>query len=145
MKFFETVLTGLNGKRGSVLFQLPPSLTKDVPLLADFLEEVSKTMKQAFEFRHSSWFDDEVFTTLGSHQAALCIAESAELATPAIATADFGYLRLRREDYSTKELSEWAEKIQKLQKQWTETFVYFKHEKTGSGPVFGRQMALALG
>ena len=90
-------------------------------------------MRAAFEFRSASWFNEEVYAALRQHNAALCLAESEDLSTPAIATADWGYLRLRRDDYSAADLRRWAN----LASQWTETFTAFKHEDTGRGPKFG--------
>ena len=94
-------------------------------------------MRCAFEFRHASWFDEAVFATLHAANAALCIAECEELATPAVATADFGYLRLRREDSTRAAIARWA-KFVRAQTDWREAFVYFKHEETGVGPKFAR-------
>jgi len=88
----------------------------------------------AFEFRHVSWFEDETFAILKRFKCALCVAESSELATPRISTAGFGYLRLRREDYTDRELAKWAEWIRS--QPWKETFVYFKHEEKAVGPAF---------
>ncbi len=135
--FFQGVLANLGGKLGAVLFQLPPSFKKDEALLREFLHELPPGMQAAFEFRHASWFADEVFDALKERNAALCIAESAEAAAPSVATADFGYLRLRREDYQPDDIARWAEFV-KGQAQWRETFVYFKHEEAGVGPRFAR-------
>ncbi|MDB6072848.1 MAG: hypothetical protein JWO89_488, partial [Verrucomicrobiaceae bacterium] len=97
-------ISPMREKLGVVLFQLPPYFKSDAALLSDFLPSLPAGMKAAFEFRHASWFDDGVYDVLRANNAALCIAESEDLATPAIATADFGYLRLRREDYTTANL-----------------------------------------
>ena len=99
----------MDEKLGPLLFQLPPSFKKDAQILSAFLDELPEGIRAAFEFRHESWFDDEVFESLRAHNAALCIAESEKLTTPALATADFGYLRLRREDYTATDVARWAE------------------------------------
>lgn len=135
---FQEAIIPVGGKLGAVLFQLPPTFEKDTPLLRDFLTSLPAGMRAAFEFRHESWFAEEVFDALRAGQAALCIAESETLVTPAVATAGFGYLRLRREDYEPAELAKWAESV-RTQTQWREAFVYFKHEETGVGPKFARQ------
>lgn len=106
LDYFHKVVTGLGDKLGVVLFQLPPFLHKDTPLLLNFLETIPAGMRAAFEFRHPSWLVDEVFVHLEKHNAALCLAESADLTTPRVATADFGYLRLRREDYLDADISD---------------------------------------
>src|SRR5438270_11444061 len=98
----------LEAKLGAVLFQLPPNFKKDTGLLAEFLECVPSGLRAAFEFRHPSWFDEEVFTILNGKNIALCINESADLSAPVVATADYGYLRLRREDYTSAVVERWA-------------------------------------
>jgi uncharacterized protein YecE (DUF72 family) len=140
MKYFHEVMLGLGEKRGAVLFQLPPNFEKDAPLLLDFLRSLPKAMKSAFEFRHDSWFDDEVFSHLKKYNAALCLAESADLTTPREVTADFGYLRLRREDYRKADIAAWAEFIEKQKSKWQDAFIHFKHEAKGVGPKFAAQM-----
>jgi uncharacterized protein YecE (DUF72 family) len=144
MACFHSIVLGLGDKLGPVLLQLPPNFAKDVPRLHSFLEELPKEMKVAFEFRHSSWFDDEVFEELRAHNAALCSAESEDLRTPSVATADFGYLRLRREDYTEANLADWAGYVRRQASQWSDAFVYFKHEKTGIGPKFGKRFTELL-
>ena len=139
MAYFHQVMLGLGGKRGAVLLQLPPNSEKDAEVLEAFLKDLPEGMRAAFEFRHESWFNDEVYALLKKHNAALCLAESAELVTPREVTADFGYLRLRREDYSDEELEDWAAFVKKQKKRWGDVFVYFKHEEKGVGPVFAKK------
>jgi uncharacterized protein YecE (DUF72 family) len=145
LDIFQRVVTGLGAKLGPVLFQLPPSFKKDASLLNDFLDSLPAGIRAAFEFRHASWFEYEVFSHLQKHNTALCIAESGDLATPNLATADFGYLRLRREDYQTPDITRWAEFIQAQQERWSHAFVYFKHEESGMGPQLAKQMQEDLG
>lgn len=140
MAYFHQVMLGLGGKRGAVLFQLPAAFEKDAGVLAAFLKSLPEGMKAAFEFRHESWFCEEIYDCLRAANAALCLAESAELAVPRVATADFGYLRLRREDYSKADLADWADFVTARKGQWKEAFVYFKHEEKGVGPKFARTM-----
>jgi uncharacterized protein YecE (DUF72 family) len=97
-------------------------------------------LRAAFEFRHVSWFDGDVFSVLRDHNAALCIAESEKLIAPVVATADFGYLRLRREDYVHADIEHWAEFVHGQEQHWREVFIYFKHEERGIGPKFAQQM-----
>ncbi len=141
LSYLQQAIAPLDEKLGPVLFQLPPTFKQDVPLLRSFLaEQVPAGMRAAFEFRHASWFDETVYAVLREHGAALCIAESEDLETPAQATAPFGYLRLRREDYTPAMLTEWAAFVQE-QTQWGDVFVYFKHEERGVGPKFARAFA----
>ena len=129
--FFQTAAT-LGERLGPTLFQLPPNLKKDLPRLEAFLEVLPPKAPAAFEFRHASWFEDDVFAALRAQGAALCIAEDEELATPLVATAPWGYLRLRRQDYDDAAVAGWAEKVRA--QPWSEAFVFFKHEDAGSGP-----------
>ncbi len=99
----------LEERLGPVLFQLPPNFKKDAERLGEFLDSLPKGSRAAFEFRHESWFDDD-------------------------STTDWGYLRLRREDYSDTELKAWAKKVQK--QDWSSAFIYFRHEDTAKGPRF---------
>jgi uncharacterized protein YecE (DUF72 family) len=140
VSFFAQSLSILGEKVGAILFQLPPDFTKDSARLSEFLKIMPSSIKPAFEFRHESWFDDEVFSILREHNAALCLAENEDLATPRIATASFGYLRLRREDYTPAALNSWADFVLEQKKVWADAYIYFKHEERGVGPKFARQM-----
>ena len=131
----------LGDKLGPVLFQLPPFFKQDLPRLQAFLAllgQVAPGMRATFEFRHASWFEPEVYAALAGAGAALCIADDEKLATPLEATAPFGYLRLRRQDYSEGDVAAWAEKI--AGQRWSETYVFFKHEDEGKGPALARQL-----
>ena len=101
-------------------------------------------MRAAFEFRHQSWFDDEIFGILKARNVALCIADTEDLATPKISTADYGYLRLRREDYKKTDIERWAKFVQEQETKWKDAFVYFKHEESGIGPKLAMQMMQLL-
>ena len=132
------VAGALGEKLGPFLFQLPPFLKKDVPRLRDFLALLPKATLSAFEFRHQSWFDEEVFSLLREHQAVLCIAEAeTDLEIPFVSTADWGYLRLRKPDYGDPELKSWGERVR--QQAWRDAFVFFKHEEAGKGPKMARR------
>lgn len=133
---FADAARTLGGRLAPILYQLPPNLKADLPLLRDFLHQLPRDLRAAFEFRHASWFAEETYHALRDAGAALCIAESDELATPAVRTSDFGYLRLRRLDYDAAALSKWAE----LARAYPgEVFVYFKHEDEARGPAFARE------
>ena len=142
VSFFLQVATTLGDRLGPVLFQLPPNLKKDLPRLTDFLALLSPSCRAAFEFRHESWFDDEVFGALSSARAALCWAEDEDLATPNESTAGWGYLRLRRPDYSGADLAAWAERIRG--QPWSEAYVFFKHEDEGTGPRLADELRALL-
>lgn len=117
--------TALGTKRGPTLFQLPPTMKKDAPRLAKFLKLLPARWRAAFEFRHASWFDDETYDLLRGHDAALVVAEDENGATPVVATATWGYLRLRNEQYDEASLAAWADRIRA--QAWTDAFVYLKH------------------
>jgi uncharacterized protein YecE (DUF72 family) len=123
------------GKLGPVLFQLPPFLKCDLDLLKGFLERLPHNVRAAFEFRHTSWFADEVYDVLRQSDAALCQAESEKIETPDVQTASFSYLRLRKEDYSAKARKALAQLVLDRAKQG-DVFVYFKHEETAEGALY---------
>jgi uncharacterized protein YecE (DUF72 family) len=139
LEYFCKVAIGLGGRLGPVLFQLAPTFKKDNDVLSSFLREFPD-IRAAFEFRHGSWFDDEIFDLLKSRNIALCIAETADLATPQKITADYGYLRLRRADYQQIDIERWAEFVRAQKSSWTDAFVYFKHEESGIGPKLAAEM-----
>ncbi|HKJ92573.1 MAG TPA: DUF72 domain-containing protein [Longimicrobiales bacterium] len=138
--YFLSQAAALGPHLGAVLFQLPPNLKKDLPRLRAFLELLPGEARAAFEFRHASWLDDEVFDALREHGAALCIAQTDEATTPVVATAPWGYLRLRKQVYEPGELDGWAERIGG--QDWAEVFVFFKHEDGAAGPRLAREFAL---
>lgn len=134
---FRTVTT-LGKRLGVLLFQLPPYLRKDLPRLERFLDLVPEKSHVAFEFRHDSWFDDDVFKLLQARGCALCIADTDnESETQLVATARWGYLRLRRPDYDEADLTEWMKRIQS--QNWEQTYVFFKHEDEGAGPKLAKR------
>src|SRR5262249_20203828 len=123
---------------GPILFQLPPNMKKDAARLRDFLALLPRRCRAAFEFRHQSWFDDETFGLLRKRRAALCIAEAEnDLEIPFVATADWGYLRLRRPDYSDAELKTWVKRLR--DQGWRDAFVFFKHEDGAKGPQMAKR------
>ena len=140
---FCTVAGRLGPKLGPLLFQLPPYFRFDAPRLAGFLAGLPPRLEPTLEFRHESWFNDETYALLRRHRAALCIADSDDVSTPPVATAPFGYLRLRRERYSDRELDDWATRVRDTT-GWKRVYVYFKHEDAGRGPALARQFLSRL-
>jgi uncharacterized protein YecE (DUF72 family) len=126
-----------------LLFQLPPTFKKNTDVLRPFVELLPEGTRAAFEFRHPSWFDAEVFDTLRSRNLALCVADSEKLSTPVETTADYGYFRLRDEGYQQPDVERWADTIRALPVAG-DVFVYFKHEEQGLGPDFARRLIAAL-
>lgn len=112
-----------------MLFQLPPNLKCDPSLLADFLAGLPRALRSTVEFRHDSWFQDGVYALLRKTNVALCLAESEKLETPNVHTADFFYLRMRRERYSAKAIDIIKQRVLGLAERG-DVFVYFKHEDT---------------
>ena len=142
--FFCERAGALGDKLGPVLFQLPPNFKKDSGRLTDLLVQLPTGLRCAFEFRHDSWFSDDVYDLLRSRNAALCIADTEDGATPSVATADFGYLRLRAVDYSEDDLKKWVETIEGVGAHWRETFVFFKHEESATGPALAQRLQQLL-
>jgi uncharacterized protein YecE (DUF72 family) len=135
---FCLVASTLGDKLGALLFQLPPNLKKDLPLFDAFLAELPPRVCAAFEFRHQSWLDDEVFERLAARHLALCVADSEKMSTPVRVTADYAYFRLRDEGYTPDDIGRWADTIARATSRCRDVFVYFKHEEEGKGPEFAR-------
>jgi uncharacterized protein YecE (DUF72 family) len=140
---FCRVAEGLGPKLGPLLFQLPPYMRADTARLDDFLSTLPAKLEPAFEFRHQSWFTDGTYAVLERHRTALCIADSEDLSTPPVATAPFGYLRLRRDDYDDADLQAWVRRVAETTR-WKRVYVYFKHEESGRGPALARSFIDAL-
>jgi uncharacterized protein YecE (DUF72 family) len=137
-KLFAVVGT-MEMRLGPLLLGLPPTFKKDVPRLCAFLALLPPKRRVSFEFRHPSWFDDEVFGLLRDHGVALCVADADDTPeVPFVATTNWGYLRLRRLDYDDAALKEWGQRIQA--QDWSETFVYFKHEDEANGPRLAQRL-----
>jgi uncharacterized protein YecE (DUF72 family) len=143
-QFLETAAT-LGPKLGALLFQLPPNLKKDAPLLDAFLDTFPPRVCAAFEFRHESWLDDEIYERLRRRNLALCVADSERLSTPVIVTADYTYFRLRDEGYTPDDIARWGDVMRETTSACREVFVYFKHEEEGKGPEFAKLLMQHLG
>jgi uncharacterized protein YecE (DUF72 family) len=134
---FCTAARRLGTKLGPLLFQLPPYFRADLERLEAFLAGLPPGLEPAFEFRDPTWFDDATYAVLDRHRAALCIADAEGLSTPPIATAPFGYLRLRRDDYGEADLDAWATRVRETAR-WKRVYVYFKHEDGARGTALAR-------
>ena len=145
LRTFVTVAGELGPQLAALLFQLPPNFKKDLVVLNEFLSLLPPKTTAAFEFRNQSWLDDEVYAALKARNIALCIADSGARQTPAIATADYAYLRLRDEGYGDAEIARWTETAKQLDATCSDVYVYFKHEDEGKGAAFGQRMLGNLG
>ena len=137
--------TSLGSRLGPVLFQLPPYSRKDAGKLREFIAVLPAQRKVAFEFRHVSWFDDEIYDILREHNIALCSADTDEVTDPealVVPTASWGYMRLRRTEYAAGALAAWAMRVER--QPWSEAYVFFKHEDEGKGPRFAVEFRAQL-
>src|SRR5687767_377450 len=121
----------LGDRLGPILFQLPPNMQKDTARLRGFLGLLPRDRKFTIEFRHESWFDEDVFSALRERDVALCLAEQEDFKCPVQATATWGYLRLHRPDYTEGTLGEWAKCV--ATQTWSEAYVFFKHDEDAGG------------
>jgi uncharacterized protein YecE (DUF72 family) len=138
LEYLLRTTSSLGGRLGPILFQLPPNLKKDLVRLRGFLGLLPKDRRFAIEFRHESWFEDDVCAALRDHDVSLVVAEQDDFKCPVLATASWGYLRLHRLDYDEAALAEWAKCVGS--QRWSEAYVYFKHDEatgaaTNSGPT----------
>jgi uncharacterized protein YecE (DUF72 family) len=140
--FCRTART-LGPKLAVLLFQLPPTFKKDAAVLRAFSETLPEGIRAAFEFRHPSWFDPEIFEVLRSQQLALCVADSEKLSAPVEMTADYAYFRLRDEGYQQPDIERWAGVLRNLPGV-KDAYVYFKHEEQGLGPEFAKRLMALL-
>jgi len=133
-EYLLSTVGALGPKLGVVLFQMPPNLKKELERLEGFLRMLPKGTPGAFEFRHESWHDTEVYDALRAHGMAWVCADTddSEADEPVVSTASWGYLRLRRPDYSDDDLKRWADEVAAT--GWERAFVFFKHEDEGAGP-----------
>jgi uncharacterized protein YecE (DUF72 family) len=133
----------LGERLGPILVQLPPNLKVDLERLDGFLHDLPQSVAVAIEFRHPSWFADQTWEVLRTRGAALCIAESNDLETPLVATAPFGYVRLRRDDYGDADLEAWAARLRGVS-SWRNVHVFLKHDEAGRAPALAQRFLAAL-
>ena len=125
---------------GPILVQLPPNFKFDAPLLEEFLALRPRAFRFAFEVRHASWYTEETYALLRRFETALCLAETDDFTPPDVLTAPFTYVRLRREEYSAKELSAWRKRFDAWRAAGADVYAYVKHEDAGKGPKYVRQL-----
>lgn len=130
-------------KLGPVLFQLPPNFKCDVERLDEFLRGLPRDRQSAIEFRHESWFVNDIYSLLRRKNVALCQAESDEFETPDMATADFSYFRFRKEKYSASARKAIARRVAKAA-QHGDVYVFFKHEDTPEGALYAEGLLRGL-
>ena len=138
-RFVESVrMLDSAGRLGPALFQLPPNLKCDVGVLRDFLALLPPKLRATFEFRHASWFNDDVYKALGDKDAALCIAEDEERETPDVPTASFRYYRLRKPGYTAEELTAKSTMLKEAAEK-CDVFAFFKHEEDPQSALWAVQ------
>jgi uncharacterized protein YecE (DUF72 family) len=128
---------------GPILFQLAPAFKCDPERLEAYLPLLPRDCRFAFEFRHASWLTDRTYEALARHNVALCLAESEKLEIPKVFTADFGYFRLRKADYSEAARVAIAQQVGGLINQSRDVYVYFKHEDDPHGAIWAEELLKA--
>ncbi len=140
-RFLETAAVLTDGDHlGPILVQLPPTFRADLNVLEDFLKLRPRAFRFALEVRHASWHTEETYALLRRHRTALCLAETDKETPPEVLTADFAYVRLRREAYTSKQLSAWRERFDAWLGRGIEVYVYCKHEDAGKAPDYARRL-----
>jgi uncharacterized protein YecE (DUF72 family) len=129
---------------GPILFQLPPTLHCDLPLLSDFLAHLPTDLRYTFEFRHQSWLAEPTYKLLADYKIALCAAESERLETPTVVSSDFIYYRLRKPDYSPEDRKRIAADAGRFLADGKDVFLFFKHEDTPEGALYAEEMLAGL-
>ena|SRR5579863_9339233 len=144
-RFFATIEPLANARKlAPVLFQLPPNMKADATLLEEFLKILPRGARAAFEFRHDSWFADNILDLLKRNNRALCVAENEDRTTPDVITADFCYYRYRRPTYSQEERQAMVERQRVHRTAGRDSFAYFKHEETPQGAMYAVSLARGL-
>jgi uncharacterized protein YecE (DUF72 family) len=142
LAYFLRAVNPLGERLGPTLFQLPPTFKKDASRLSEFLSRLPRRWPAAMEFRHASWFDEEVYEILRSRDVPLVAVDESEAegkGAPLVTTASWGYLRLRRLDYDVPALEAWAGRVRA--QPWSDAYVFLKHEDgSPTGPAFAEQM-----
>ena len=141
LDYFLTVIRGLDDRLGMVLYQLPPFFKCDVQKLETFLSVLPRGIAAAFEFRHDSWFNEDVYGLLRQHAVALCIHDADDHTTPLERTASFTYIRLRRSEYGEQLRREWQDRIRAWAAAGTEVFAYIKHKDNPDAPLIALEFA----
>ena len=137
-QFMLGTVAALGDRLGAVIFRFPEDMEKDIKRLELFLKDLPAKTPAVFDFRHETWFDDEVRALLRSQNRVLCVSDTDELPNQQIdKTADWGYVRLRRTKYTKSDLAKWVTRVRA--QNWTRTFVFFRHEDQGTGPKFAAQ------
>jgi uncharacterized protein YecE (DUF72 family) len=140
LDYMLSAIAVLGERLGVVLYQLPPNFRADLERLKAFLGALPRDVRAAFEFRHASWSDDAVHAALRDHGAALVSADTDEADAEIVATASWGYLRLRKSDYDDAQTAAWADKV--ASQAWQDAYVFFKHEDAGIGPQMAKKFLL---
>ena len=145
-RYFLSSLKGLGGKLGAVLFQFPGSFRQDRARLKAFLALLPPGLPCAFEFRSASWLNGDTYALLSEKGGCLCGADTDEAPLKDLtATAPWGYLRLRRAQYTPADLAGWAARL--LEQKWDKAYVFFKHEAdtAARGPGFAARLGALAG
>jgi len=142
LKHFLAVLSVMqqSSRLGPILVQLPPYFKFDAAVLEDFLALRPPAFRFAFEVRHASWFNEQTYQLLRKHDVALCLAETDEAPAPDAVTAGFVYLRLRKEEYTPKELAAWRNRFDAWLAEGKDVYTYLKHEDAAKGPAYARAL-----
>ena len=125
----------LENKLGPILFQLPPTWKLNYERLKDFVEALPTYHRYTFEFRHPSWYSEQVYELLQQHNIAFCIYELAMHLSPIQLTTDFVYVRLHgpggkyQGSYSDSVLQEWADQAREWKEQGKDVYIYFDNDQ----------------
>jgi len=144
LDYFLSVVPGLESRLGMVLYQLPPFFKCDRSKLESFLAALPRGIRSAFEFRHESWFNDDIYGLLRNHNVGLCIHDADDHMTPLELTAGFTYVRLRRSVYSAEQRSDWQGRLRSWASGGTEVFAFIKHEDNPDAPLIALEFASGL-
>ena len=141
--FFEAV-GELGPHLGPLLVQLPPNFTLDLKSLQDFLRSLPRGPRLAFEFRHPSWNTPAALRLLSAYEAAVVLNDQGEGPPRIELTADFAYVRIRRDDDRPALWDEWAERLAGLTRRGVDVYAFIKHDRRGVAIDRARRLAALL-
>jgi len=134
-------IIALNEKLGPVLFQLPPTMKLNIQRLETFIAALPQGFRYTFEFRHPTWYNENVYRLLQETNCAFCIYELDHHSSPLITTADFVYVRLHGPeekysgDYTRDQLRTWADRCMRWAEEEKDVYIYFDNDQNAYAPL----------
>ncbi len=145
------VFRNFEHKLGPILFQFPPSWPKDIPCLTEFVATLPQDLLYTFEFRHKSWFSDELYELLAKHQMSLCFYDHKMYRSPEVVTSKLIYIRMHGPNaeaykgaYEEATLLDYAKKLTSWRKEGKLIYCYFDNDEKANAPQDAQRLRKLL-